>query len=160
VVNAYCELTNDGQVLLNVEGGTGILTYQWSTSDNTRDLINIRSGSYTLTVTDGSGCIETLQVNVGVQKHNCVKIPTAFSPNGDGINDAWRIRNLDVIYPNATIQVFDRWGQLVYSSNDYSDNKAWDGTTNGNNLAMDSYHFIIDFGNGEKPVVGQVTILK
>jgi gliding motility-associated-like protein len=56
--------------------------------------------------------------------------------------------------------VYDRWGRLVYSNTNYSDDNAWDGTKNGVPLPVDSYHFIIEKGGGEKPITGQITLLR
>jgi gliding motility-associated-like protein len=91
-------------------------------------------------------------------------VPGAFTPNGDGFNDTWNIldnfgNELEVNFPKATVEVFDRWGQLVFRSAPGYD-KPWDGTFRGRPLPMDSYHFVIQLKDGSKDIVGNVTIIR
>ena len=83
-------------------------------------------------------------------------IPGGLSPNGDGNNDSWDIQGL-VDYPNASVTVFDRWGQKVYSGT--SQDPAWDGTTNGRECPTADYYYVIDLGNGQT-YNGVVTLKK
>ena len=77
----------------------------------------------------------------------CFNIPGGISPNGDGINDTWTIGGLEN-YPDANVNVFDRWGQAVYTGNATSD--AWDGTINGNECPTADYYYILELGDGQK----------
>jgi len=43
-----------------------------------------------------------------------LEFPTAFTPNGDGMNDVWELPNIDLLYPNNSVQVFNRWGALIF----------------------------------------------
>jgi gliding motility-associated-like protein len=83
--------------------------------------------------------------------------PVVITPNGDGINDTWIISNLSA-YPGATIDVFNRYGQLVFHSENNS--RPWDGTYNGRSLPLATYYYIIDLKNNEKKIAGSVTIFK
>ena len=83
-------------------------------------------------------------------------IPGGLSPNGDGNNDSWDIQGL-VDYPYASVTVFDRWGQKVYSGT--SQDPAWDGTTNGRECPTADYYYVIDLGNGQA-YNGVVTLKK
>ena len=83
-------------------------------------------------------------------------IPGGLSPNGDGTNETWDIQALED-YPNATVTVFNRWGQKVYSGT--SQDPAWDGTTNGRECPTADYYYIIDLGDGQK-FSGVVTLKK
>ena len=85
------------------------------------------------------------------------EIPNAFSPNGDGINDSWRINYLES-YPGAVIEVFNRYGQIVYHSIGYD--TYWDGTYNGKTLPIGTYYYIINPKNGRNIISGSVTIIK
>jgi gliding motility-associated-like protein len=111
--------------------------------------------TYRLTVTGPGGCQTNDQVFVKLLR--IPPIPNTFSPNGDGINDQWRIDFLND-YADARVQVFTRAGRLVFSSKGY--NKKWDGTLNGKPLPFDTYYYIIDIGSGRDPVTGYVTIMK
>jgi gliding motility-associated-like protein len=86
-----------------------------------------------------------------------ILVPNAFSPNGDGVNDTWIITNLSA-YPGASVDVFNRYGQPVFHSENY--NKPWDGTFNGSPLPMGTYYYIIDPKNNKKKIAGSVTIFK
>jgi len=110
---------------------------------------------YTLSVTGIGGCTLTDDMFVDVLK--IPRIPNTFSPNGDGINDAWVIQYLDE-YTSNHVQVFTRAGQLVFESRGLY--KAWNGTYKGKPLPMDTYYYIIEPGSGRDPVSGYVTILR
>ncbi|HXB30854.1 MAG TPA: gliding motility-associated C-terminal domain-containing protein, partial [Puia sp.] len=62
------------------------------------------------------------------------------------------------VYPGATVDVFNRYGQPVFHSE--NSNKAWDGTYNGKPLPVGTYYYIIDLKNNEKKTAGSVTIFK
>jgi len=86
-----------------------------------------------------------------------VVVPNAFSPNGDGINDVWQIRGLSS-YPDAVLQVFNRYGQQLYYSKSY--NIPWDGTFKGTQLPVGTYYYVVDLKIGEPPISGWVVILR
>lgn len=88
----------------------------------------------------------------------CLIIPEAFSPNGDLINDVWNIGNIEA-YTSVEITVFNRWGQSVWKSGQGYFH-PWDGKSNGANLPIDSYYYVIDLHNGSKPIIGNVTIVR
>jgi gliding motility-associated-like protein len=85
-------------------------------------------------------------------------IPDAFSPNGDEINDVWNIKGIH-LYPDATITVFNRWSQTVWKS-ERGYPIPWNGRSRGEELPVDSYHYIIDLHNGLKPIIGAITIIR
>ena len=157
--NASCPGVPDGDIVLNISGGTAPYTVLWSNSATTKDLTNITDGTYTVEITDANLCTKIDSTIIDIFGENCVtEIPTIITPNGDGKNDVWRIENIQ-LYSNATIEVYTRWGKLVYRSDD-GNKDPWDGTFKGQELPMDSYHYIIDFGDGSKPIVGSVTIVR
>ena len=110
---------------------------------------------YTLEVTGPGGCTTPDEMFVDVLK--VPWIPNTFSPNNDGIHDAWEILYLDE-YPTNHTQVFTRAGQLVFESRGYY--KAWNGTYKGKPLPVDIYYYIIEPGSGRDPFTGYVTIIK
>lgn len=79
-------------------------------------------------------------------------VPLGFSPNGDGVNETLIIENIDY-YPNNTFRVFNRWGNLVYTKDRYTNSEPWDGVANkglriGKNvLPTASYMFMLDVGD-------------
>jgi gliding motility-associated-like protein len=118
-------------------------------------LTALKDETYMLTATGLGGCTASDEMNVKVFKP--VKIPNAFSPNGDHINDTWMITNL-ADYRNSTVEVFNRYGQIVYRSTGYD--RPWDGTHNGNQLPLATYYYVIKLKDGSAPLTGYVVILK
>ncbi|GAC1438193.1 MAG: hypothetical protein NVSMB63_01390 [Sediminibacterium sp.] len=111
--------------------------------------------TYKLTLTGSGGCAVSDTIFIKVLKHP--EVPNAFSPNGDGINDTWKIRYLES-YPGATVDVFDRYGQTVFSAVGYD--VEWDGTLKGKPLPVGTYYYIINPKNGRQLISGSVTIVK
>ena len=141
---------------------SSVLTFRWTPSGDFPDptilrpyLQAMRDETYTLTATGQGNCSAVDALTVKVLKP--VKVPNAFSPNGDGINDQWVITNL-ADYPGATVDVYNRYGQRVYTSNGY--NVAWDGTWNGKALPLATYYYVIKLQSGFPPLTGNVTILR
>ncbi len=110
---------------------------------------------YTFTVTGIGGCSVSDTIFIKVLKSP--EIPNAFSPNGDGINDTWNIKYLES-YPGATVDVFNRYGQIVFRSFGYS--RPWDGTTQGKLLPIGTYYYIINPKNGKPIYTGSITIIR
>ncbi len=81
----------------------------------------------------------------------------AFTPNGDGNNDAWIIPGIDN-YPNNTVSVYNRWGHEVFATRSYRNN--WEGFYKSRNekLPAGSYLYIIDLGDGSAPLQGWIFI--
>jgi gliding motility-associated-like protein len=82
-----------------------------------------------------------------------------LTPNNDGKNDIWVIKNIDV-YPNNEVKVFDKAGRTVYQKKSYANSQGWDGRIDGNPLTEGSYFYIIDFGSGKRVLKGFITILQ
>lgn len=110
---------------------------------------------YTFTVRGEGGCSVSDTIFIKVLKSP--EIPNAFSPNGDGINDTWDIKYLES-YPGATVDVFNRYGQIVFRSFGY--NRAWDGRSNGQVLPIGTYYYIINPKNGKPIYTGSITIIR
>ena len=72
--------------------------------------------------------------------------PRFFTPNGDGFNDVWKIKNLD-LFPKATITIYDRYGKFIKELNKI--NPSWNGTYIGNELPATDYWFNLNFGDGK-----------
>ena len=83
--------------------------------------------------------IESVSNGVVVEKPYSLYSPNAFSPDGDGINDFFNISGQKI--EDFQIEIFNRWGQMVYKSFDLND--GWDGTFNGKKLPTGTYVYKI-----------------
>ena len=111
---------------------------------------NLNEGEYTVFVRDTKGCGEVSKT------FYILDYPKFFTPNGDGTNDFWRIKNLNKRnLQNSTIDIFDRYGKLVFQINPR--NQVWDGNFNGYALPSSDYWFEIQLTDG-KIVKGHFTL--
>jgi gliding motility-associated-like protein len=107
-----------------------------------------------------SRCSEaTVMIDVGDLP---LKAYEAFSPNGDGQNDYWRIEGVD-FYPDNVVRVFDRYNNLVFQMDGYNnENKMWHGESNhgifGGKLPEGTYYYAITLENGKSPLKGFVVL--
>ena len=155
-----------------LEGGTVTLspalnanfpvTYLWTPSSGLNDpslafpiASPTQDMTYTLTVTSDKGCKGSDQVSVKLLKSPV--IPNIFSPNGDGVHDRWEINFLES-YPGCTVEIFNRYGQLIFRSVGY--NKPWDGMISGKQAPMGTYYYIVDPKNGRSKMSGYVDIIR
>jgi len=119
-------------------------------------------GEFTYYVTETEFGCESPASEVIITINGCEFIvPTAFTPDGDLMNDDWEILDIDLIYPNNIVYVYNRWGSLLFKSKQGSyDSNRWNGKYNGNLLPVGSYYFIIDYnGKGNDKATGIVSII-
>lgn len=120
----------------------------------------IATTNYTLTVRDNNGCTSTDDATVTVIPY-CVDVKNAFTPNGDGINDRWIVTSGGACTKQISVQVYNRYGGLVYRNDNYQNN--WDGTYNGKAMPDGTYYYNIMYrliDDRTIPVKGDVTILR
>ena len=111
---------------------------------------------YTLFVQSSVGCTNKDSVRVTVAPG--IFIPNAFTPNNDGVNDFWRVPFIDPGL-GAEVNVFNRWGQLVYHSS--ASIVSWDGRLNGKLQPADVYVYVISFKKASLPgIKGIVTLIR
>ena len=104
----------------------------------------ITKETYTITVYKGVSPDEVFATNI-------------LSPNGDGKNDFWEIKDI-LLYPNNTVTVYDRAGRIVYSKKSYSN--EWDGSYSGSPLNNDTYYYLIDLGDNLPKIKGFITMIR
>jgi gliding motility-associated-like protein len=96
---------------------------------------------------------------------NCaLLVSKGFSPNGDGENDFWLIEGI-LAYPDNNTKIFNRWGNLVFQKDGYdNDEVVWGGQSEGglilgeNEVPDGTYFYVIELGNGERPVSGYIVV--
>jgi gliding motility-associated-like protein len=157
--DASCIDVANGRVTLIIEGGTQPYTILWSDGNNSLDRNDLLAGKYKVIVTDANRCASSVDVEVGLSGlSSCLEIQEIITPNNDGFYDTWKIKNIDM-FPNAEVQVFNRWGKRVFSTKNISANE-WDGKLDGKLLPTDSYHYILNLNDGSDPIRGIVTIVR
>jgi len=114
-----------------------------------------------LIVENARGCLDTVTNCLFVEPLYTLYIPSAFSPNGDGLNDIFAAKGTYI--KSFEMYVFDRWGMELFHSNSIS--QGWDGTIKGGNVISqeDSYVYkitVTDWGNTQHYYIGEVTLLK
>lgn len=171
---AICVDDPYNDLVVRLFGPTGYRSYSWSADSgfytgNGRQFIlpNQQLGEYDLGlgIRDEFGCFnsDTIRVRV-VDCPPVVYIPNAFSPNGDGTNDFWRLSGYDI--DAIKIYVYNRWGQQVYYSEKLYDNIGWDGSFNGVVCPSGTYKFLVEYiGESEGELItkretGTVTVLR
>ncbi|MEA1874876.1 MAG: gliding motility-associated C-terminal domain-containing protein, partial [Bacteroidota bacterium] len=157
--NPSCIGNNDGYIELEVVGGTEPYVYIWDMATASLPYFDgLYEGSYEIIVQDDNGCELDLEtITLMDVPEECLRIPDAFTPNGDNNNDTWIIENLD-LFNNYYVQVFNRWGQALYTGQPGSE--PWDGTTTeGKSVPTGSYVYIVNLFNGSDPKTGIVTVV-
>ncbi|QKJ29496.1 beta-propeller fold lactonase family protein [Mucilaginibacter mali] len=119
-------------------------------------------GTYPITVSGGAAdnyAIDTKPGSLTVLDVKGIQaiIPNTFSPNGDGVNDTWIIKNIET-FPNCTVDIFTRGGQQVYHSVNYT--SPWDAKYKGADLPTGVYYYVINLNNGSSPLSGYVAVIR
>lgn len=114
-------------------------------------------------VYDDLGCFDSTRVWVSINnitKEINTLIPNAISPNGDGYNDVWKLPFIQLLYPKAIVEIYNKWGQQLFSSNGYD--KPWDGTYHGENVPDGNYYYVINLntGKGDQIYKGALLVLR
>jgi gliding motility-associated-like protein len=148
-----CELRNQK---LRLMAAPGFTFYTWDGVRGSADYLDVsQTGSYLLEVEDESGC--TAVTNYIVVPYCSPPLPpTAFSPNGDGINDTWTVGGLEG-EPTAEIRVYNRYGMTVFEGN--IKNAGWDGKCNGGDAPAGVYYYVVT-KKTSKPSTGTVTLIR
>lgn len=132
-LSTYLVEGNDASLFSTVSGGTPEYSFGWNPSGATSSdlLFNLtESTTFTLTVTDGNGCVARDTVSVHfvslASLDSYLFIPTCFTPNADGVNEAFI-----PVFTNMTspvMKIFNRWGELIFASTNEQD--VWYGQVN------------------------------
>lgn len=150
-------------VNLNATGGP-FVSYLWTPSGGLSDptipnpVANPRTSQlYIVSAVDQNGCTEKDSIYINVIER--IVIYSSFSPNDDGINDFWDIDHAEY-YPDIIVEVFNRWGEKLFSSKGYTSEKRWDGYYKGKPVPIGTYYYVIIPYNGAKPITGPLTIIR
>lgn len=130
----------EGKDSLVLQATPGYTVYNWMNTTTTQPFYTIKqSGTYTVSVSNSCGNkLSTIQVFAICDPE--IFIPTAFTPNGDHLNDVFRIQP-SVKYKLISFAIYNRWGELIYSTTDIT--KGWDGMYKRIPQQTGSYHYVI-----------------
>ena len=166
------------QLYANASSDTTIVSYIWYPSDSMNysacgsasncdspTVRPTRTQDYIVTVVNARGCSITDTVHVTVSNQPSMFIPTGFTPNGDGLNDRFEFDILGATTIN--VQIWDRWGELVYSNpaqaNGTNGIDGWDGTFRGQPVAFDTYTYQFDityFDGHHQTIAGSIAVIR
>ncbi len=166
-VIAPLQLCAPGEALLSVSSPSAGNTYrlydsQTSTQyqdEQTNGIFKIKANpnsTYYISKVSGQCESERTQAQITISL-SAIDIPNAFTPNGDGKNDYWKINNAQN-YPQAIVQIFTRYGQKVFESKGYS--VPFDGTYNGTILPSGVYYYILNLGKSCNLLSGSLSIIR
>ena len=110
-----------------------------TTLDAEHSFDSVGTKTVTLVVTNKTGCTDKITMKVFIQEKTYIFVPTAFTPNGDGLNDVFKVVSNDII--SLQMQVYNRWGEQIFVSNDQ--NQGWDGTFRGVPVEDGVYLYLI-----------------
>ncbi len=147
------------------EGGDA---YNWSYGDGKESTvfeehhIFADTGSYTssLIATSIYGCKDTMDTLIKITPVLNVYIPSAFTPDNDGVNDVFFVKGFAIDEKDFSFSIFDRWGTLIYHTDQFV---GWDGTYKGSPAPQDTYIYKVslkDFEGKPKEYNGHFSLLR
>ncbi len=151
-----------------------LVSYVWTPKDSSlicptcpRTTINpLQTIKYRITVRDSGGCTAFDELVVNVNKKRPIFIPTAFSPNADGVNDYFTLFGNQAALEIKELRIFNRWGDMLFVGTNLPMNvetRGWDGTFDDRPVTADVFAFyaIVKFIDGEEIIYkGDVTLLR
>jgi gliding motility-associated-like protein len=156
-----CKDDKDGEINLDIKGGKSPYIFLWNDNAFTQNRENLEKGLYRVIVTDANKCKTGQTIDL---KRYCDKkesdLPNTFSPNGDGVNDTWIFPGIDN-FPKNQVEIFNRWGNIVWSKKGMKSGD-WNGeTSDGKELPSGPYYYLVQLNDRDKTVFsGAVTIIK
>ncbi|HAR20320.1 MAG TPA: hypothetical protein DCR46_06625, partial [Cytophagales bacterium] len=118
------------------------INYTWQPGAYTVNPLRItQEGTYYFQGTDANGCVVKDTITVLNYCPPQLHVPSAFSPNDDGLNDMFQVFGNDIVA--FDIKIFNRWGELIYQSNDF--NFKWDGKYKGETVPIETYPYVISY---------------
>lgn len=161
------QLCSSGSALLIVNNAALSVTYRlYDAQSSAQPIDEQKGGKFNITVSANrsyfisqlTGTCESSRAEVKVAVGlSVVNIANTFTPNGDGVNDYWKITSIEN-YPDAIVQVFSRYGQKVYESKGYG--TPFEGNLNGKKLPAGVYYYIINLKTNCNILSGSLTVIR
>jgi gliding motility-associated-like protein len=115
--------------------------YLWNDNSTLPTLSVTENGMYWLQVTDYNRCVAADTTQIFFSCKTDIQFPTAFTPNGDGINDRFMPLGKNIL--SYKLNIYNRWGELVHTSDETQ--QGWDGTFRGQSVPSGGYYFTIEY---------------
>ncbi len=156
-----CPYSAEVEKLENLTGDVLLGNYSWNTGATT-DAIEIRHpGTYWLTLSIGSRC--WVSDTVEIYKSCYLDIPNVFTPNGDGLNDFFMVRQLQTNrLKQLSMDIYDRWGNKVFYTTNI-EGRGWDGRFNGESQPQGVYILLLEaafINEGSERYQGNITLIR
>jgi gliding motility-associated-like protein len=151
IVNLGKDTTLCGNFKLLLDAGNSGMSYLWEPGGETsQSIVASEQKLYRVFVSNVDGCTSADELEIRPDCISHIHIPTAFSPNHDNINDTYK--PVLVNFENYTLQIYDRWGELLFETHDI--NQGWDGTFLGRDVQQGVYLYQITFTTTEDLLPG------
>lgn len=134
-------ITNNSAIIVMSFAGDYLYSLDQINWKSENKFDNLDNGNYTVFVKTKLGC------DLGSKSFTIFSLSNVFSPNGDGINDTWKISGIEN-YPNSEIKIFDRQGKMIINQITKGEAFEWNGESNGRLLPTDSYWYQIKLSDG------------
>jgi gliding motility-associated-like protein len=166
VVNLGKDTALCGSSTLLVNAGS-FASYEWSTGDVTSEITvdgqRTNPENLWVKVTDDKGCqgTDTMILEVCDAYVLFLNIPNTITPGDkNGQNDTWVIPNIE-LFPDAVLEIYDRWGRLIFRTNDVFHN-PWNGESmSGKEMPMDAYYYVLDIKAAHtKALTGYINLIR
>jgi gliding motility-associated-like protein len=178
VKNVTCLDKQDGEILLRITRPPQVsnyqVTYSWTPGNtctaNCDSLVNLNGNvtytvSATITYTDNIGVVKTTTMSSAIKVEGSnelckIKIYNGVTPNDDGVNDVFTIENIEE-FPRNHLMIYNRWGSKLADLEHYNNTSiSWPPKDKLDNLVASTYFYILDLGDGSKPIKGWLELIK
>jgi gliding motility-associated-like protein len=170
IANTY-RATTDNPMIIFSDRSTGATNWSWNFGDgqtidgvsNTSHLYNLLGDFIvTLTVNNDFGCMDSVSNIITIIQDLSIYIPSAFTPNGDGLNDMFLVKGIGIEEEGFQMAIYNRWGEQIFVSNNID--KGWDGLEKNNEQAsLGVYVYkvdIISHTGASLTYTGHVTVVR
>jgi gliding motility-associated-like protein len=157
-ISAGCT-AKTGTATAIIDTGTPPYSYLWNTGATTQTVVDLGFGTYTVTVTDSTGCVQSRAVECKINDE--FMVPNAFSPNNDNHNDFFVLQGWANCIAEFHVLIYDRWGEKIFETQDVY--KGWNGTYGEKPLdaAVFVYYINAALITGEKiNRTGNITLIR
>ena len=151
---------------VEIDAGQGFASYLWSNGQASRYITAAQEGWYRVSIESMQGCTAVDSVYVRFiapppePQSGLIFLPNAFSPDGDGLNDAFRAITSSDNIASFQMYIYNRWGILVFESHDIT--RGWDGTYKGKQAPAGTYVYRVDYAVSDQDfnITGTVVLVK